>query len=109
VLSSFLEAYLVVAERLTAHEPLEPVVETDFLAECLGVAHQYRLQLRLRSTESISRELFATALKLAANRDLLDPGREDLQAARHRFGDEIRTLVDRIARIRVLALSPRSA
>jgi glycerol-3-phosphate O-acyltransferase len=109
VLSSFLEAYLVVAERLTAREPREPVVEKDFLAECIGVAHQYRLQLRLRSTESISRELFATALKLAANRHLVDPGREDLRIGRQRFEDEIRTLVDRIARIRVLALSPRSA
>jgi glycerol-3-phosphate O-acyltransferase len=109
VLASFLEAYLVVAERLAAREPeSNEIVEREFLAECLGVAHQYRLQKRLASTESISRELFSTALKLAANRGLLDPAGEDLRNRRDAFAAEIRTLVRRVARLRALAAKPRA-
>jgi glycerol-3-phosphate O-acyltransferase len=102
VLASFLEAYLVVADRLAAHDPAAAVDEKAFLAECLGVAHQYRLQHRLTSTESISRELFATALKLAGNRGLVEPG-PGVAARRVEFRAEIETLVRRIGRIRALA------
>jgi glycerol-3-phosphate O-acyltransferase len=108
VLSSFLEAYLVVADRLAAHDPASAVEESAFLNECLGVGHQYRLQRKLASTESISRELFATALKLAANRGLLEPG-SDLRSRREAFKAEIATLVGRLARLRGLALAPREA
>jgi glycerol-3-phosphate O-acyltransferase len=103
VLSSFLEAYLVVAERLAALGPNQAPDEKEFLIQCLGVAHQYRLQKRLASMESISRELFSTALKLAANRELVQPGADDLQQRREAFAAEIRTLVERVARIRALA------
>jgi len=101
VLASFLEAYLVVADRLAAHDPSRAVDEKAFLAECLGVAHQYRLQHRIASTESISRELFVTALKLAANRGLVEPG-DELAERRAEFRAEIETLVRRIGRIRAL-------
>jgi glycerol-3-phosphate O-acyltransferase len=109
VLSSFLEAYLVVADRLAAHDPATPVDEPKLLAECLGVGHQYRLQRKLASTESISRELFATALKLADNRGLLVAGSAELQTRRAEFRAEIGTLVGRVARLRELALAPRQA
>jgi glycerol-3-phosphate O-acyltransferase len=100
LLSSFLEAYLVVAEQLAGSDPTETIDEKDFLAECLGVAHQYRLQRRIQSTESISRELFGTALRLAGNRRLVEPGDENLAARRTAFADEVRTLVVRLHRIR---------
>jgi glycerol-3-phosphate O-acyltransferase len=103
VLASFLEAYLVVAQRLAAHDPAKPIAEKRFVAECLGVGHQYRLQKRLASTESISRELFSTALKLAGNRGLLEPGTTE---QRREFAGEIATLVSRMARIRELARRP---
>src|SRR6202042_1132245 len=73
VLSSFLEAYLVVAERLAAQPPNAPIDEDAFIAQCLRGGHQLRLQRKLASTDSISRELFATALKLARNRELVEP------------------------------------
>ncbi|HWF74932.1 MAG TPA: glycerol-3-phosphate 1-O-acyltransferase [Solirubrobacteraceae bacterium] len=100
LLSSFLEAYLVVAERLAQRDPGEVIDEKQFAAECLGVAHQYRLQQRIHSTESISRELFGTALRLAGNRGLLEPGGDELAARRAAFADEVRTLVARLQRIR---------
>jgi glycerol-3-phosphate O-acyltransferase len=103
VLQSFLEAYAVVSERLAARDPREPVQDGEFLAECEGVARQYRMQQRIGSGESISRELFAAALKLAANRDLVDPGREELSARRAEFASEVTDAVRRIGVIRELA------
>lgn len=100
LLSSFLEAYLVVAERLGHRDPSDAIDENEFLAECLGVGHQYRLQHRIHSTESISRELFGTALRLAANRRLVEPGGSELASRRAAFADEVRTLVARLQRIR---------
>ncbi len=64
VLGSFLEGYMVVADRLAAHPP-GPVEESSFLDECIGVGRQYRLQQRLHSGESISKEIFRNALSLA--------------------------------------------
>jgi glycerol-3-phosphate O-acyltransferase len=109
VLTSFLEAYLVLAERLAAHDPSQPVDEQQLLAECLGVGHQYRLQRKIASTESISRELFATALKLAVNRGLLatDADAGALERGRRAFRNEMSELVDRTTRLRELALAPR--
>ena len=109
VLGSFLEAYLVVAERLVAHDPGTPIAEREFLAECVGVGHQYRLQRRLARAESISRELFSTALKLAANRNLMETGGEDLKLRRAAFADEIGMLVRRVERLRAVALSGAAA
>ena len=60
------------------------------------------LQGRLHSAESVSQELFGSALALAANRNLVDPGREDLQARRDAFATEIRDVVGLVEQIRQL-------
>jgi glycerol-3-phosphate O-acyltransferase len=99
VLRSFLDAQLVVAERLAAREPRKPVVEKEFLVECSGVGQQMLLQGRLHGPESLSRELFASALKLAANRDLVDPGREELAERREAFAAQLRATVAKVIRI----------
>jgi glycerol-3-phosphate O-acyltransferase len=96
VLASFLEAYHVVAECLAAHDPGQPLDQPAFLAHCLAVGHQMRLQHRITSGEAVSTELFGTALKLAGNRGLLEPGGADLQARRDAFAAELRDLVRRI-------------
>jgi glycerol-3-phosphate O-acyltransferase len=98
VLASFLEAYLVVAQRLAARGDAR-VEQRELIDECLGVAHQLRLQRQLKSTESISRELFSNALKLADNRGLLDGG----QAGREAMAAELQALVRRVDRLRALA------
>jgi glycerol-3-phosphate O-acyltransferase len=108
VLASFLEAYLVAAEHLAARDPVAPVDEKAFVARCLGVAHQQRLQGRLKSTESISRELFSNALKLAGNRGLLDGDSADLPERREALAEELRTLVRRVNRRRALASERRA-
>src|SRR5215468_7970651 len=96
VLRSFLDAQLVVAERLAAHPPGQPVTEPEFLDECGGVGRQMLLQGRLHGPESLSRELFSSALKLAANQDLIGPGGEELARARQALAARLRELVGRL-------------
>jgi glycerol-3-phosphate O-acyltransferase len=99
VLRSFLDAQLVVAERLAARPAPRPVVENEFLDECSGVGQQMLLQGRLHGPESLSRELFSGALKLAANLDLIDPGREELAQRRQAFAARLRDIVARVIMI----------
>jgi glycerol-3-phosphate O-acyltransferase len=96
VLRSFLDAQLVVAERLAARPPHQPVAEKEFLGECRGVGQQMLLQGRLHGPESLSRELFASALKLAANLDLISPRGDDLAQRRLVFAERLRHDVARL-------------
>jgi glycerol-3-phosphate O-acyltransferase len=96
VLRSFLDAQLVVAERLAAHPAGQLLQEKEFLDECGGVGRQMLLQGRLRGPESLSRELFRNALKLAANQDLIGPGDEGLAARRRAFAARLRAPVARL-------------
>jgi glycerol-3-phosphate O-acyltransferase len=99
VLRSFLDAQLVVAERLSAHDPARPVEEKEFLAECGGVGRQMLLQGRLHGPESLSRELFSGALRLVANQDLTGPGDAELARRRQAFAARLRDVVARVITI----------
>jgi len=99
VLRSFLDAQLVVADRLAARHPRHPVEEKEFLDECGGVGQQMLLQGQLHGPESLSRELFSSAMKLAANLDLIDPGREELARSRQAFAARLRDVVARLVMI----------
>ncbi len=99
VLRSFLDAQLVVAERLAARQPRHPIVAKEFLDECGGVGQQMLLQGQLHGPESLSRELFSSAMKLAANLDLIDPGREELAERRQAFAARLRDVVGRLIMI----------
>ena len=57
----FLEAYQVVADRLAGRDPGPSSTRTSSSRDCIGLGRQYRLQRRLYSPESISKELFARA------------------------------------------------
>ncbi len=96
VLRSFIDAQLVVAERLAARAPERPVEEKQFLDECAGVGQQMLLQGRLHGPESLSRELFASAVKLAANLDLTDPGAVGLVRRRREFAAHLHDVVARL-------------
>ncbi len=99
VLRSFLDAQLVVAERLAARQPRHPLDQKEFLDECGGVGQQMLLQGQLHGPESLSRELFSSAMKLAANLDLIDPGREELAHRRQAFAARLRDVVARLIMI----------
>jgi glycerol-3-phosphate O-acyltransferase len=95
-LRSFFDAQLVVARRLAALPPDAAVERDAFLAESLGVGRQMLLQGELHGAESVSQELYATALKLAANRDLVAGGAGE---ARQAFLAEVEEIVARVATI----------
>jgi glycerol-3-phosphate O-acyltransferase len=109
IVRPYFEAYLVVADRLAARDPRSPVEERAFLRECIGDARQRRMQQKLRSPEAISTELFRTGLALAANRDLLDPGREPVAAGRRALAAELAAVVGRLETIRELAVRAQPA
>lgn len=94
VLRPFLEAYLVLADRLADRGDAE-VDEDDLLADSLAVGRQWALQRRVASEESISLELFRTALALARHRGLLDGG-DGVGTAREAFAAELRDSVRRV-------------
>ena len=100
----FLDAYLVVADRLATREPAAPVDQEALIAEALGVARQRWLQQHLHSPESISKDLMSGAVKLADNRGLLGTGGDELRVARRRFADELADAVAAVAEVRRLAL-----
>ena len=97
VLRSFFDAQLVVAERLALRDPVDVVERKAFLAECQAVGQQMQLQGRLHGPESLSQELFAGALKLAANRRLVDSGGDDLRVRREAFAAQLRDVTERVA------------
>jgi glycerol-3-phosphate O-acyltransferase len=107
VLRPFLEAYRVAAETLAHRDPALPFDEDDFAKRCLALARQQLLQRRLRRAESVSKVLFATAVRVARNRSLVDPGAADLATRRRLFADELRRVVQRIDAIDALAAARR--
>ncbi|RVW02682.1 glycerol-3-phosphate 1-O-acyltransferase [Rhodococcus xishaensis] len=100
VLQPFLEAYQVVADHLCDAPVSRVFDEKTFLTECLALARQRRLRQQIACTESISSELFATALRLARNRNLVETEDESVVERRREFAAEVRTLVRRVREIR---------
>jgi len=102
VLRPFLEAYRVVADVLGRAAPDEAVAEAVLLERCLALGTQYSLQQHVKRRESVSKALFATALKLARNRGLLEAGAEGLAERRRAFAEEIRAAIRGVDAIEVL-------
>jgi glycerol-3-phosphate O-acyltransferase len=105
VLRPFLEAYRVVGDALERQGADQPVDETSFLSTCLALGKQYRLQRRIRREESVSKVLFATALRLARNYNLLTPDGPELADRRRAFARDVRAVIRRIDAVDTLAAS----
>ncbi|MDT5093724.1 MAG: glycerol-3-phosphate O-acyltransferase [Mycobacterium sp.] len=71
VLRPFVDAYRVVAEELVKLGSDPSVDERELLTRCLRLGRQWSLQHRI-TEESVSGEMFSTALKMARHRGLLD-------------------------------------
>jgi glycerol-3-phosphate O-acyltransferase len=108
VLRPFLEAYRVVGDALARDDGRQALDEPAFLAACITLGRQYELQRRVHSGESVSRVLFATALRLARNRGLVEPPAPDLAERRRAFADEIRRALRRVDAIDALVASRRA-
>ncbi|MBF6337887.1 glycerol-3-phosphate 1-O-acyltransferase [Nocardia abscessus] len=124
VLRSFVDAQLVVAERLAARDAGDEIDRKELITECVAVGKQMMLQQRLHSPESVSTELFTSALKLADNYGLLETAPDDdspehpTEATRRRaellqrrteFAERLRTIGARIAQAAALDPSNREA
>ena len=77
--------------------------EQEFLAGCLRVGRQWALQRRLASEESVSAEMFRTALKLARYRGLIESDDPTLGKRRRAFADELREARRHVAEIAGIA------
>ena len=102
VLRPFVEAYSVVADALERWPADAAVDEAEFLRKCQARGRQYVLQGQLRSPEAVSQVLFATALRLAQNRELVQPGARDLGERRRAFAEELRRVLRRVDTIDAL-------
>lgn len=106
ILRPFVDAWRTVADALLRHDPAAPVEEGPFIESCLSLGKQYVRQKRVHSEESVSKVLFATALKLAGNRKLLSG--EGLVERRRAFAEELKDVVRRLDAIESLAASRRA-
>ncbi|TCN52868.1 glycerol-3-phosphate acyltransferase [Rhodococcus sp. SMB37] len=108
-LRSLFDAQLVVAERLARRDPTLEVDRDAFLDECVAVGRQMLLQGRLHGSESVSSELFATALELARNRGLLDRDDDSVAQKRREFASQLLAVGERVALAESLDVSNRKA
>jgi glycerol-3-phosphate O-acyltransferase len=90
MLRPFIEAYEIVADVLRGTPP--DIGEKDLTNLALGVGRQYVAQDRVRSNESVSALLFATARQVVADQNLLAPA-ADLEARRTAFLAELRGIL----------------
>jgi glycerol-3-phosphate O-acyltransferase len=97
VLRPYLDAYRVVAHVLAGLED-DAAEEAEVSRTALRIGHQWALQRTLANEESVSGEMFTTALKLAAHRDLIAAG-PDLSARRRQFAEEIEEFAAAIRRV----------
>jgi len=102
ILRPFLDAYAVVADQLVERGDRDSFDEARFLDRCLVIGRQWALQRRIGSEESVSAEMFRSALRLARHRELVTAVGPDAQDRRRAFALEIdnyRARIGRIARI----------
>jgi glycerol-3-phosphate O-acyltransferase len=90
MLRPFFEAYVIVADALR-DAPAE-ITEKDLTQKALGLGNQYVAQSRVRSKDSVSALLFATARQVCADQHLLKPA-ADLAERRQAFLDELRGIL----------------
>ena len=106
MLRVFFEAYEIVADVL--RDAPADVGQKELTESALGVGRQYVAQTRVRSSESVSTLLFATAYQVVVDQDLIAPA-PDLAERRTAFRAELRDVlrdsdyVGRIARNQFVA------
>lgn len=111
MLRVFFEAYEIVADVL--RDAPADIDQKELTTLALGVGRQYVAQSRIRSSESVSTLLFATARQVVADQDLLAPG-PHLTERRIAFRRELRNVqrdlddVGRIAREQFVAREARA-
>jgi glycerol-3-phosphate O-acyltransferase len=98
VLLPFLDAYAVVAAQLLERGEEAAADESRFIERCLVIGRQWALQRRI-GMESVSAEMFRTAVRLARHRDLVGETDADMQARREAFVREVDGYRESVAEI----------
>jgi glycerol-3-phosphate O-acyltransferase len=98
-LRSFVDAQWIVASHLASIDPRTPIDRPATIKRLLGIGRQHVLRGRVYGEESVSSELFAAALKAAANRDVLDPGRDEARAGRLAWLAQLEEVIGRLRTI----------
>lgn len=107
MLRVFFESYAIIADVLC--DAPDNIGEKELTQLALGVGRQYVAQGRVRSSESVSTLLFATACQVVADQGLLETT-PDLTQRRKAFRRELRQILrdsDHIARIAREAFAAR--
>lgn len=100
MLRPFFEAYRIVADVL--RDAAAEIPEAELTQLALGVGRQYVAQARVRSAESVSALLFATARQVAADQGLLRRA-ADLSERRTAFLTEMRDILADMDTVEVAA------
>ncbi len=100
MLRPFFEAYEIVADVL-CDAPAD-IGDKELTTLALGVGSQYAAQGLVRSDESVSALLFATARQVAADQKLLEPA-TDLRERRRAFLLELREILSDMERVHELS------
>jgi glycerol-3-phosphate O-acyltransferase len=100
MLRPFFGAYEIVADVLR-DAPAE-IGERDLTKLALGVGEQYAAQGRVRSNESVSALLFATARQVAADQGLLQAA-PDLADRRKEFLAELRGILRDMEKVELVS------
>lgn len=103
VLRPFIDSYRIVADQLADLDTSTDLDDATFIDHCLKVGTQWAMQRRLHSDESVSAEMFRTALKLCHHRDLIRSDTPDLADRRQAFANELAQVADNIAEIAQLS------
>lgn len=100
ILGPVFEAYLLIADVLYMSPP--DADAKDLIRRALGVGGQYVAQGRVRSNESVSTLLFATAHQVAADQNLLAHS-EGMYTRRAAFVDELKGVIADLDKVEQVA------
>ncbi|MFC0315920.1 glycerol-3-phosphate 1-O-acyltransferase [Gordonia phosphorivorans] len=108
-LQTFFDAQLVVATLLSSRDA-GAVPKDEFLMECLGLGRQLSLQGEVQSKDSVSRELYDGAYRLAENRGAVGGDSEDDERrARGEWLREVHEIRERLSRIAAIEAEQAAA
>ncbi len=91
ILRSFLEAYWILAGMLVRRgwRPIIGGEETALIDGALALGREMLLRKEISTEAALSRPLFATAMRLARHRRLLDSDDKDIRKRREAFASDV--------------------
>jgi len=101
ILRSFVEAYFVLAAMLVKRgwRPITADEEAPLIDGALALGREMLLRREISTEAALSRPLFASALRLARHRRLLDSGDSDIRQRREAFAADVRRALAAINRL----------